>query len=133
MKKIHLSLIIALLFLVTSCPRGTADDAKTAPPAVRTITAAEAHKMMAELDKYILLDVRTDAEYREAHIRGSILIPDTEIKQRAASMLPDKNAVIFVYCRTGRRSAGAAAVLASLGYKNIYDFGGIINWPYETE
>jgi rhodanese-related sulfurtransferase len=88
--------------------------------------------MMEETADFILLDVRTDSEYREAHIPGSRLIPDYEISARAASELPDKNAVILVYCRSGHRSAGAARNLAKMGYTKIYDLGGIMNWPYET-
>ena len=88
--------------------------------------------MMAESDDYILLDVRTEEEYREQRIDGSVLIPNDEISIRAEAELPDKDAAILVYCRSGRRSASAAAELAALGYTNIYDFGGIQSWPYET-
>jgi len=95
------------------------------------LTAEEAYNMMNELKDYILLDVRTDEEYREKHIIGSVLIPDYEIKTRAESELPDKNAAIFIYCRTGRRSADAAKILINLGYKKVYDFGGIYDWHYK--
>jgi rhodanese-related sulfurtransferase len=83
-------------------------------------------------DEYILLDVRTTEEWAESRIDGSILIPDTEIRGRAADELPNKDALILVYCRTGRRSAEAANALIDLGYTNVFDFGGIIDWPYET-
>ena len=96
------------------------------------ISAAEARKMMSEQKDLILLDVRTDAEYRERHIAGAVLIPDYEIKDRAGNELPDKKAVILVYCRSGRRSENAARELVGMGYLNVYDIGGIINWPYET-
>ncbi|MDR0719816.1 MAG: rhodanese-like domain-containing protein [Treponema sp.] len=92
----------------------------------------EARQMMKETADFILLDVRTESEYRETRIPDSRLIPDYEIGARAHSELPDKNAVILVYCRSGRRSAGAARKLAKMGYTQIYDFGGIMNWPYET-
>ncbi|MDR0473910.1 MAG: rhodanese-like domain-containing protein [Treponema sp.] len=118
-----LFIMTGLLLFFTACPRGKAAE---------TITAKEAYRLMGELENYILLDVRTPAEFQETRIEGAVLIPDYEIKDRAETELPDKNAVIFVYCRSGRRSAQAAADLAALGYKNIYDFGGIINWPYKT-
>ena len=88
--------------------------------------------MMNELTDYILLDVRTAEEFREIRIAGAVLIPDNEIRGRAAAELSDKNAVILVYCRSGRRSANAAYELIGMGYKNVYDFGGIIDWPYST-
>jgi rhodanese-related sulfurtransferase len=96
------------------------------------ISAEEAHKMMSELKNFVLLDVRTDEEYRAEHIAGAILISDYEIKDRAGKELPDKNAVILVYCRSGRRSENAARELVSMGYTNIFDFGGIVNWPNGT-
>ena len=103
-----------------------------AQEAYHKLSAAEAHKMMQEMKEFIILDVRAEAEHREQRIAGSILIPDFEIRERAPREIPEKDKVILVYCRSGRRSESAARVLAGLGYKNIYDFGGIINWPYET-
>lgn len=96
------------------------------------ITAEEAKKMMAESQDYILLDVRTQDEFDESRIDGAILIPDTEIKLRAAEELPDKEGYILVYCRSGRRSAIAANILIEQGYTNVYDFGGIVDWPYSV-
>ena len=98
----------------------------------RKISAQEAHSMMGELKGHVLVDVRTAEEFSQGRIAGAILIPDNEIKSRAAAELPDKNAVILVYCRSGRRSANAARELISMGYKNVYDFGGIADWPYDT-
>ena len=88
--------------------------------------------MMESVDDFILLDVRTEEEFRENRIGGAILIPDYEISARAGLELPDKDAVILIYCRSGRRSENAARELADMGYTNVYDFGGIIDWPYET-
>ena len=96
------------------------------------ITAEEAKKIMDSGEEYTLLDVRTDAEYNEGHIEGAILIPDYEIKDRAESELPDKTALILIYCRSGRRSANVAYELAAMGYTKVYDFGGIIDWGYGT-
>lgn len=96
------------------------------------ISAAEAQKMISESKDYVLLDVRTEKEYRHKRIDGAYLIPDNELKDRAATELPDKDKVILLYCRSGRRSAKAAKTLARMGYTNVYDFGGIINWPFAT-
>ena len=96
------------------------------------ITPAEAKAIIDERDDYIILDVRTQEEYDEAHIEGAILIPDYEISAKAESILTDKNQLILVYCRSGRRSKLAAEALVTLGYTNVKEFGGIIDWPYET-
>ena len=96
------------------------------------ITPAEAKEIMDEKDGYIILDVRTQEEFDEAHIDGAILIPDYEIAAKAENILKDKNQLILVYCRSGRRSKLAADELVKLGYVNVKEFGGIIDWPYET-
>ena len=121
--------LFMLIFLLVACERTNGNDIQ---PNWQTITAQEAYRMMNELESYILLDVRTLVEFTEIRIDGAILIPDYELKQRAEAELPDKNAVILIYCRSGRRSALSAALLAELGYSNVYDFGGIINWTYDT-
>ena len=87
--------------------------------------------MDSEKDR-IILDVRSREEYDQGHIPGAILIPDTEIEAKAADLLPDKDQLILVYCRSGRRSKLAAQSLADLGYTNIREFGGILDWPYEV-
>lgn len=81
----------------------------------------------------ILLDVRTLEEYTEKHIHGSILIPVDEIPSKAAEILTNKNDEIFVYCRSGKRSVTASKALVKMGYTKVYNLGGIIDWPYETE
>lgn len=96
------------------------------------ITAEEAKKFMDSEEGCIILDVRTREEYDQGHIPGAILIPDTEIEAKAADLLPDKDQLILVYCRSGRRSKLAAQSLADLGYTNIREFGGILDWPYEV-
>lgn len=95
------------------------------------ITPEEAKTMMDEQMGYILLDVRAQSEFDEGHIEGAILIPDTEIASRAEAELTEKDTTILIYCRSGRRSKLAAQTLADLGYTNIYEFGGIGDWPYE--
>ena len=99
---------------------------------VQKISAAEARGMMQELQAFTLLDVRTENEFRERRLKGAILIPDYELKARAETELPDKGKPILVYCRSGRRSARAAEELIALGYKKVYDFGGIASWSYEV-
>ena len=81
---------------------------------------------------YIIVDARTEEEYAEGHIPGAILIPEYEIADRAQSELPDKDQLILVYCRSGRRSKIASQALADLGYTNVKEFGGIIDWPYDV-
>lgn len=106
------------------------DEADEAPAVVK-ITAEEAQEMMASGDPYILVDVRTQAEYDEGHIEGAILLPNDALETLAPDQLTDKDAVILVYCRSGNRSAQASSLLIELGYTNVYDFGGIIDWPGE--
>lgn len=95
------------------------------------ITAEEA-KEIIDTQEVIILDVRTKEEFKEKHIEGALLIPDYELANVAKSKLPDKNKKILVYCRSGNRSKSAARLLIDMGYTDVYDFGGIINWPYET-
>ena len=95
------------------------------------ITAEEA-KEMIDAEELIILDVRTPEEYEDGHIEGALLIPDYDLKNLADSKLPDKDEKILVYCRSGSRSKAAAKVLVDMGYTNIHDFGGIINWSYGT-
>ena len=97
------------------------------------ITAAQAKEIMDSGEGYLILDTRTQEEYDEGHIPGAILIPYDEITQKAEAVLTDKDQMILVYCRSGRRSKLAAEDLVKLGYTNIKEFGGIIDWPYETE
>ena len=101
-------------------------------PPVQTITATEGRGLMYDGTTYVLLDVRTKDEFYALHIPGAILLPDTELADRIATKVPDQDTRILLYCRTGRRSAEAAMLLAELGYTHVYDMGGIVDWPYET-
>lgn len=96
------------------------------------ITAAEAKVLMDSEANYIILDVRTLEEFSESHIDGAILIPDYEILEKTEDILTDKGQLILVYCRSGRRSKLASENLVKLGYTNVKEFGGIIDWPYGT-
>ena len=97
------------------------------------ITAQEAKQIMDSEEGYIILDTRTQAEYDEGHIPGAIVISHDEIEEKAERLLPHKDQLLLVYCRSGRRSKLAAEALVELGYTNIKEFGGIIDWPYEIE
>ena len=126
---LYITLIICIiLFVVVGC---TNSDSKK-NTVYQKITAEEAKKLM-ETENVIILDVRTQEEYNEGHIKNSILLPDTEISTKAQEVLKDKDSKILVYCRSGRRSAHASKMLISMGYTNVYDFGGIIDWKYEIE
>jgi len=96
------------------------------------ITPAEAKALMDSEKDYIILDVRTEEEFAAGHIEGAVLIPDYEIGEKAESVLKDKGQLILVYCRSGRRSKNAASELVTLGYTNVKEFGGIIDWTYGT-
>ena len=124
-------IIILILFIVNvtliSCEKQTNDETEAI---YHKIEPGIAKKMMEE-SSVIILDVRTSEEYNEGHIPGAILIPDYEILETAEEILKDKNQTILVYCRSGNRSRKAANNLLYLGYQNVYDFGGIIDWPYE--
>ena len=87
--------------------------------------------MDAQTD-YIIIDARTQEEFEQGHIKGAVLIPEYEIAAKAEKELPNKDSLILVYCRSGRRSKIASQELVKLGYTNVKEFGGIIDWPYET-
>ena len=95
------------------------------------ISGAEAKALMDSESGYIIIDARTQEEYDQGHIPGAILIPEYEIADRAEKELLDKDQLILVYCRSGRRSKIAAEELVKLGYTNVKEFGGIIDWEYE--
>ena len=95
------------------------------------ITPEKAKELMDTETDYIIIDARTEEEFAEGHIENAILIPEYEIANRAEKELPDKEQLILVYCRSGRRSKIASEELVKLGYTNVKEFGGIIDWPYE--
>lgn len=100
-------------------------------PAYHKITAETAREMLDQED-VVLVDVRTGREYADGHIPDAVSLPVEEIGEEMPALLPDPEAVILVYCRTGVRSKNASDKLAELGYQKIYDMGGIVDWPYET-
>ena len=129
MKKVKGLIIMVLislsLFGLTAC-QGDENNAT-----YEQITAQEAKEIMDTEQDYIIIDARTEEEFSEGHIENAILIPEYEIKDRAEKELPDKDALLLVYCRSGRRSKIASEELVNLGYTNVKEFGGIIDWPYE--
>ena len=128
MKKL-VFLLLAVLML-TACGQ----DKENGQGAVYVnITAEEAKQIMDTEEGYVILDVRTQEEYDQGHIPGAIVISHEEITEKAEDVLTDKDQLILVYCRSGRRSKIAAEALVELGYTNIKEFGGIIDWPYEVE
>ena len=128
MKKSFFLLLVVML--LTACGQDKENDQGVV---YLNITAEEAKEIMDTEEGYIILDVRTQDEFDETHIPGAILIPHDEITEKAEDLLTDKDQLILVYCRSGRRSKLAAEALVELGYTNIKEFGGIIDWPYETE
>jgi phage shock protein E len=138
--KIFISIVIAFVLLIlTVCNKNGIDliDADTVDENNRegsymNVTPEKAKEIMDSETGYIILDVRQRNEYEAGHIKGAILIPDNEIEKRAETELTDKNQAILVYCRSGRRSAKAADLLAKLGYTNVINFGGILDWKYGT-
>ena len=119
---------VAMLALLTGC--GAVGSA--AEESFQRISPEEAARRMKEETDFILLDVRTQEEYAQAHIPGAICIPNETIGEEAPPELPDKAQLILVYCRSGNRSRQAAGKLAKLGYTNIVEFGGINSWTGET-
>lgn len=130
MKKLRglvIMLLISLsLFGLTACK----DDGNNAT--YEQITPQEAKAIMDTQQDYIIIDARTEEEFAEVHIEDAIMIPEYEIKDRAENELPNKDELILVYCRSGRRSKIASEELVKLGYTNVKEFGGIIDWPYEV-
>ena len=117
-------LISLSLFGMTACSDGGSNS-------YEQITPQEAKTIMDTEKDYVIIDARTDEEFAEGHIEGAIMIPEYEIADRAEKELPDKEQLTLVYCRSGRRSKIASEELAKLGYTNVKEFGGIIDWPYE--
>ena len=125
MKRIRFLLLFLLLLTGCGAPVGKS-------VGYWQINMDQAAAMMKEETNYILLDVRTRAEFAAGHIPGAICIPNEEIGTGEIAALPDKSQLILVYCRSGNRSRQAAEKLAALGYTNIVEFGGIRDWPGEV-
>ena len=129
MLKINKRFLIALLTF--TLPLGCVGCSGGGSATYDQISGAEAKALMDSESGYIIIDARTQEEYAQGHIPDAILIPEYEIADRAEKELPDKDQLILVYCRSGRRSKIAAEELVKLGYTNVKEFGGIIDWEYE--
>lgn len=130
MKRI-LPVFLLLLLLLTGCGETTSN--ASSEDGYQQISQEEAKEMMDTQD-VIILDVREQDEYDSGHIPGAVLLPVGTIDEdTAAEVIPGKDSTVLVYCRSGNRSKTASSTLAELGYTNIYEFGGINTWPYETE
>ena len=128
MKKLIILLLAAILLTACGQAKGNEQEAMYV-----NITAQEAKTIMDTEQGYAILDTRTREEYDQGHIPGAIQISHDEITEKTEEVLTDKDQLILVYCRSGRRSKIAAEALVELGYTNIKEFGGIIDWPYEVE
>ncbi len=125
MKHIMLLAILSSALLLTGCIGGQAK------AAYRRVSAEEAQQIMKTESGYRIVDVRTPEEYASGHIPNAICIPNESIGKEPPAELSDKKQLLLIYCRSGRRSKEAANKLVELGYENVVDFGGIIDWPGE--
>lgn len=130
--KRFLLIIFTLIVVLAGCSVNNGEiknDTNGIQSEYKKISAEEAKKII-DSEEVIILDVRSLDEYNEGHIENAILIPVSEISDKADDMIPDKEVKILVYCRSGNRSAVASKTLVGMGYTNVYDFGGINSWPY---
>ena len=131
-KRLLCLIAAVMLFSIALVACNVVQDDSQQNASYEQITPAKAKALMDSSQDHIILDVRTPEEFAEEHIEGAILMPDYEIGEKAESVLTDKDQLILVYCRSGRRSKNAASELATLGYTNIKEFGGILDWKYGT-
>ena len=132
MKKNTILFFAAILFLLTGCAsRDQVMDGDGMLNSYKQISQEQAKEMMEKDDGHVVVDVRRQDEYDAGHIPGAILIPNESINKDQPEELPDLNQIILVYCRSGNRSKQAAQKLFDMGYRNIYEFGGITDWTGE--
>lgn len=133
-KNFRLICFIALLCMIAGgCTSQQKTEGEETMISYEQITQEEAKNLMDSESDYIILDVRTEEEYAGGHIKNAICIPNETIADSEPEDLPDKEQLILVYCRSGNRSKQAAEKLASLGYRNVKEFGGVITWEYGLE
>ncbi len=133
MKKIMIAaaVLVILVLVLTGCANTSSEEESMNEKTQYVKISPEEAKEIMDNEEVIVLDVRTKSEYDQGHIEGSVLLPVDEISSKAEEVLKDKKAKILVYCRSGNRSATAAKTLIEMAYENVFDFGGIIDWPYE--
>lgn len=129
--------IFMCLFLVVGCDSNNAnndlnsvDSNNNLVQNYSIIDAVSAHDII-ENEDVVIIDVRSKNEYNTGYIENAINIPVDSIQYKIGNIVPDKDKKILLYCRSGARAQEAAKKLASLGYSNVYSFGGIVDWPYE--
>lgn len=133
-----MTMTIIPMLILTSCVGDTnSPDSETQTQTQQTVATyqmitAEEAKLMMDDENAIIIDVREEYEYNESHIPNAKLVPLGSIESDISNVIPEKDTVILVYCRSGNRSKTAAEKLVSMGYTNVYEFGGIIDWPYEV-
>lgn len=133
MKKLMIFMLLLPALLLAGCASDKSADTASAQPEATMgyITPADTKALMDSED-VTLLDVRTQEEYSEAHIEGALLVPYDEISQHTDVLPADKDAPVIVYCRSGSRASAAAQTLLGMGYTQVYNLGGLSNWPYGT-
>ena len=132
MRKSIFIIVTTFLLLLTACSSGgQIMDGDDMFRSYTRISQEEAKKMMERDDGHVIVDVRRQDEFDAGHIPGAICIPNEEIGSEQPEELPDLDQVILVYCRSGNRSRQAAQKLFDMGYTNVYEFGGIIDWTGE--
>ena len=134
MKKIILIIIILTIIIIgVVCIMNKKEKIIENEVIIKHVSMNDIVQIMDENENYIILDVRTQAEYNQGHIPNAICIPNETIDENVVNKLPDKNQMILVYCRSGNRSKQAAEKLKKLGYTDLIEFGGIIDWKGEIE
>ena len=136
MRKKHFVFVIAaaLFLLLTACSSvGQVMDGEDTVRSYTQISQDEAKEMMQKDDGHMIVDVRRQDEFESGHIPGAVCIPNESIGTEQPEQLPDLEQILLIYCRSGNRSKQAAAKLFDIGYTNVYEFGGIIDWTGETE
>lgn len=131
MKKAVVCMLVLSLAVLAGCSKGGSESAESTTAkagSYHQISQDEAKEMMKADDDHIIVDVRTQEEYATGHIPDAICIPNESIGSAQPEELPDLDQVILVYCRSGNRSKQASEKLAEIGYTNVYEFGGIIDW-----
>lgn len=124
--------VLVLSLSLVACGTQKTDDPAAPPPPYQTIAPADVKALLDDGTAFTLLDVRRPDEYAAGHIPGAVNLPNEKIGDTKPDSLPDQNATIVVYCRTGVRSKEAANKLLALGYTDVRDMGGIMDWPYDT-
>ncbi len=132
MKKIVLLPVVLLALLLTGCALGQVMDGEDMERSYTKISQEEAKEMMAREDGHVVVDVRRRDEFDAGHIPGAVLLPNESIGTERPEALPDLDQIILVYCRSGNRSKQAAQKLFDMGYTQVFEFGGIVDWTGEV-